>query len=89
MATKKEIQEQIEALTKSLDDADDSDGYESVSRRTLKDGSVEETFRVKKSHKIFDWLRDPDEKETEDGEDGKEEEKEDPSPKNRNKYFGG
>lgn len=90
MPTKKEIQDQIDALTTSLADADDSDGYETVSRRTLSDGSVEETFRVKKTHRIFDWLRDPAEKETEDGGDGKEDEgKEDPTPKNRNKYFGG
>jgi len=90
MPTKKEIQDQIDALTSSLADADDDDGYETVSRRTLKDGSVEETFRVKKSHKIFDWLRDPAEKEDGDGDgDGKEDDKEDPTPKNRNKYFGG
>lgn len=90
MPTKKEIQDQIDALTASLDTAEDD--HMSVTRRTLSDGTVEEVYKVPKSHPHLSWLfgeKKDDEGDGGDGGDGDGgENKSEPAPKGRNKFFG-
>lgn len=85
MPSKRQIQEQIDKLSKDMETADDDDDFVEV-------------YRVKKSHLpwLFQSTSAPEgEQETEDDDkddaddDGKPPTKEDPKPKPRSKYFGG
>lgn len=89
MPTKKEIQDQIDALTASLDTAEDDHMH--VTRRTLADGTVEEVYKVPKSHPHLSWLFGEKKEDGDGGDgdgDGDGESKSEPSPKPRTKFFG-
>ncbi|TCO52986.1 hypothetical protein [Actinocrispum wychmicini] len=85
MATKKEIQAQIEALTKDLDSADEDD-YENVTVTRDKSGNETYSFKARKSDTRFNWLFGGDEQDDPEPESS---DKKDPAPPTRNKYFGG
>jgi hypothetical protein len=93
MTSKAELQSQIDALNAEMESApEDDDEMVEVTRRTTKDGTTEEVYRVRKNTPALAWLfgeKKADEN-SEDGSegDGGEEKKEEPAPKNRNKYFG-
>lgn len=90
MPSKKDIQQQIEALTKSLETAEDEDDYERIEVKEDKEGNRTFGVRVKKSDPKWSWLFGEKTEDTADGDDNADDkDKKDPPPRTSNKFFGG